>query len=308
MQEISWKCWSSWKSVVYGLSSALSAKGVLRLTLLPVADGARLLGIHPKTLCHWLKTAYLPLAAHPTDARIRGVAQADLLEVARLHSRPLPHLSTVPALESYAASALAEEQGKPLPAVASESAHRAALLSTPCTSLADLREQLSHLQTYVATLQQQLADLALEFLPERTGRSEHRLRTLQGRLSQPLESFQATQETDVAGPLAPSARLERRLLPAEVRARSRVTALIEYGAHGQYVAVCPKLGVLSLTPDSPEWFDWLASLTSFRGCRDQQGAFRLVVPLRKGSTPAVGLPGAFCMGTTSGTILASLTA
>jgi hypothetical protein len=30
------------------------------------------------------------------------------------------------------------------------------------------------------------------------------------------------------------------------------------------VAVCPKLGVLSLVPDSLEWFDWLTSLTSFR--------------------------------------------
>lgn len=30
------------------------------------------------------------------------------------------------------------------------------------------------------------------------------------------------------------------------------------------MAVCPKLGVLSLTPDSLEWFDGLASLTSFR--------------------------------------------
>ena len=234
------------------------------MTLLPVADGARLLGIHPKTLCHWLKTAHLPLAAHPTDARIRCVAEADLLEVARLHSRPLPHLSAVPALESYATSALAEEQGKPLPAVASEPAHRAALLSTPCTSLADLREQLSHLQTHVATLQQQLAGLALEFLQERSGRSEQRLRTLEGRLSQPLESLQAPQETDVAGPLAPSPLPAHRPLPVEVRARSRVTALIEYGAQGQYVAVCPKLGVLSLVPDSPAWFDWLASLTSFR--------------------------------------------
>jgi len=102
--------------VLSGLSSALSTKGVLRMTLLPVADGARLLGIHPKTLCHWLTTAHLPLAAHPTDARIRCVAQADLLEVARLHSRPLPHLSAGAALESYAASALAAEQAKPLPA------------------------------------------------------------------------------------------------------------------------------------------------------------------------------------------------
>jgi len=53
-------------------------------------------------------------------------------------------------------------------------------------------------------------------------------------------------------------------LPVEVRARSRVTVLIEDGAQGQYVAVCPKLGVLSLVPDAPAWFDWLASLTSFR--------------------------------------------
>ena len=83
-------------------------------------------------------------------------------------------------------------------------------------------------------------------------------------MSQTRESLQAPQQTDVAGPLAPSPRPERRLLPAEVRARSRVRALLEYGAQGQSVAVCPKLGVLSLTPDSPEWFDWLASLTAFR--------------------------------------------
>ena len=55
-----------------------------------------------------------------------------------------------------------------------------------------------------------------------------------------------------------------RLLPVEVRARSRVSALIEYGAQGQYVAVCPRQGVLALVPDSSAWFDCLASLTSFR--------------------------------------------
>jgi hypothetical protein len=56
----------------------------------------------------------------------------------------------------------------------------------------------------------------------------------------------------------------RRLLPAEVRARSRVTPLIEYGAQGSYMLVCPREGVLPFAPDSAEWFDWLASLTSFR--------------------------------------------
>jgi hypothetical protein len=30
------------------------------------------------------------------------------------------------------------------------------------------------------------------------------------------------------------------------------------------VLICPKQGELTITPDSPEWFAWLASLSSFR--------------------------------------------
>jgi DNA-binding transcriptional MerR regulator len=223
------------------------------MTLLPVADGARLLGIHPKTLHHWLKAANLPLTVHPTDARIRCVLQEHLLEVARWHGRPLPDLASVPALERDAASSLAQAHVKPLPA------HEAAP-----ASLSDVLQQLAQLHTHVATLQQQLAGLALELLQERTEHYEQRLLTLEALASQTLESFQGPQEADVVDPLAPSPSPERRLLPVEVRARSRVTALIEYGAQGQYVAVCPRQGVLSLVPDSPQWFDWLASLTSFR--------------------------------------------
>ena len=63
------------------------------MAILPVATGARLLGIHPKTLHHWLKEANLPLAAHPTDARIKCVAEEHLQEVARRHGRPLPDLA-----------------------------------------------------------------------------------------------------------------------------------------------------------------------------------------------------------------------
>jgi hypothetical protein len=54
------------------------------------------------------------------------------------------------------------------------------------------------------------------------------------------------------------------LQPAELRARSRILARIEYGAQGLYVLICPQEGVLSFTPDSPQWFSFLASLTSFR--------------------------------------------
>ncbi len=234
------------------------------MVTVPLAIGARLLGIHPKTLRHWLTEAHLPLLAHPTDARIRCVAQAALLDMASLHHRPLPDLSAVPALEGDTASGFVEEQGQPPLAPQAELAHGAVALAVPSASLANLLQQLSHLHTQVATLQQQLAGLALELLHERTERSEQRLRSLEALVSHPLESFQSLQLTDMAAPPAPFPPPARRLLPAEVRARSRVTALIEYGAQGQYVAVCPRQGVLSLTPDSPEWFDWLASLTAFR--------------------------------------------
>ena len=234
------------------------------MTTVPLATGARLLGIHPKTLRHWLRTAHLPLVPHPTDARIRCVAQADLLEMASLHNRPLPDLSSVAALEKDTASSFAEECATPLPAHQAEHACCAAALAAPAASLADLLQQLSHLQTQVATLQHHLVRLTLELLQERTGDSQQRLLPLEALVSQILGPVHAPEQTPLAGLPVPSHPPERRLLPAEVRARSRVTALIEYGAQGQYVAVCPRQGVLSLVPDSPQWFDWLASLTSFR--------------------------------------------
>jgi hypothetical protein len=43
-----------------------------------------------------------------------------------------------------------------------------------------------------------------------------------------------------------------------------VVPLIEYDAHGNYVIISPQEGELFLTPDSSEWFEWLASLISFR--------------------------------------------
>jgi hypothetical protein len=219
------------------------------MTLFPLADGARLLGIHPKTLCQWLKTAQLPLALHPTDARIRCVAQDHLLDVARRHGRPLPDLSAAPAPDAAGAAAPAQ------PRLGNEAG---------LAALADLREQLAHLHTQVAALQQHLTGLALHVLHERTEGYEQRLHTLEALLSPPLEAVQTPQPADVAAPLAPCPQPAPGLLPVEVRARSRVTALIEYGAGGQYVAVCPRQGVLALLPDSPAWFDWLASLTSFR--------------------------------------------
>lgn len=80
----------------------------------------------------------------------------------------------------------------------------------------------------------------------------------------PYPSLQGLQETSLTTSAAVQVSPERRLIPAELQARSHVNPLIEYGAQGFYVAVCPHEGVLPITPDSPSWFDWLASLTSFR--------------------------------------------
>jgi hypothetical protein len=54
--------------------------------------------------------------------------------------------------------------------------------------------------------------------------------------------------------------------------RNHLIPLIEYGARGQYVLLSPEEGELPITADSPEWFAWLASLSSFRFV-GQQGRF-----------------------------------
>src|SRR5262249_13452510 len=156
------------------------------------------------TLHHWLKAAELPLAAHPTDARLKCVAAEHLLELAKQHGRPLPALSAARALDGYTASGLAEEQAPPLPAHKAEPASLAASLSAPSASLADLLQQLAQLHTHVATLQHQLARLALELLQERTGQDAQCLRTLEALAPQTLGAFQAPQQPDMAGSLAPS--------------------------------------------------------------------------------------------------------
>ena len=48
------------------------------------------------------------------------------------------------------------------------------------------------------------------------------------------------------------------------RPPAHVLPLIEYVQEGDYVVLCPKHALLSLQPDTPEWFAWLATLSSFR--------------------------------------------
>ena len=147
------------------------------MATLPVATGARLLGIHPKTLHHWLTQANVSLAAHPRDARIKCVEEEHLLEVARLHGRPLQSsvLGDVasPASVPSQVPALSEPENEREPA------------STACsfplshTQEADQIQRLASLEIRMVILQEQMAQLTLALLKERERAVEQRLTTLE---------------------------------------------------------------------------------------------------------------------------------
>jgi len=233
------------------------------MALLPVADGARLLGIHPKTLHHWLKEVNMPLAIHPTDARIKCVSEEHLQQVASLHGRSLQS----PVLLDAASPPLVPSQLQALPAPANEreSASPACLLPTPHESDAELTQKLACLESRLDTLQEQIAQLALALLQERERSVDHRLATLESL----LQSLMGRQMPNLP---VPEVRKEfvcpvpppRPLHPADHLARSRRPPLIEYSAQRVYVIISSQEGEVHLEPDSRAWFDWLATLSSFR--------------------------------------------
>jgi len=182
---------------------------------------------------HWV--------AHPTDARLKCLAVEQVHHLARLHGRPLQMPAASCADE---ATALDASQGQTPAAEQNE-----ALLVSAASCLPEeqeLRKAICDLQATVMTLQEQLTQLTLELLRERQDRYEGRLSALEALVPQSTR-------------MAPSPQ-ERPLLPAH----SRIIARVEYGAQGLYVLICPRQGELSFTTDSQQWFDWLASLTSFR--------------------------------------------
>jgi DNA-binding transcriptional MerR regulator len=233
------------------------------MTLLPVADGARLLGIHAKTLHHWLKEANLPLAPHPTDARVKCVTQEHLQQVARLHERRLQ--ASGPLDAAHPPLGPSQMSVPSVPENQRETASTACSFLTSSGSESDLIQKLCGLETKIATLQEQVAQLTLALLQERERSLEHRLMTLEslmpafmGRQMSNLPVAQPRQEP--LGVRQPSQELH----PAEHLARSRRPPLIEYCTAGIYVIISSQEGELHLEPNSRAWFDWLATLSSFR--------------------------------------------
>lgn len=200
------------------------------MTLIALTECCRRLSIDGKTLRRWLAQAHLPVQAHPSDARCKGLSSEHLLMLASAHHRRLTDLpAPAPTAPPAAVSELSAE-----------------LLSALQT--------LGALPIQLATLHQQVADLTA-------------LVQQQPRAS--LATAPAQQKAVRAGAPTPTKASAKARPAASSRAKrpaptAPVLPLIEDGVGGRYVVICPTHGLLSLEPETPEWFAWLATLSSFR--------------------------------------------
>lgn len=202
------------------------------MTLIALTQCCRMLAIDGKTLRRWLAEADLPVQAHPLDARAKGLSREHLLLLASTHHRRLPAL-----LEKPSAPTESPSQPSALPA-----------------ELLTLLQTLSALPAQLAAVQQQLAALAalLRPQPQPSVVVPRRLQHV-ARRSPPSPSKASTRSPRTAASRTKSPGPSVPVLP-----------LIEYGREGSYVVICPTQGLLTLLPDTPAWFAWLATRSSFR--------------------------------------------
>jgi len=209
-------------------------------------------------LHHWLQQANVPFTTHPTDARIKCVTEEQIQQVAALHSRPLRSAATTgPVMPKAQALHLPEH----------ETGHQqtAQALPTFFSQETELIQRLLSLETRVVTLQEQVAQLALTLLQERERATEHHITALEPLMHQLMGRQKPNPLAPEAGKESACSVLQNRPLhPAEQGARSRRPPLIEYSAQGIYVIISSQEGEVHLEPNSRAWFDWLATLSSFR--------------------------------------------
>jgi transposase-like protein len=200
------------------------------MTILSLADCCRHLSIDPKTLRFWLAQAPFTRQPHPQDARLKGLTEEQLRWLAQAHHR---HLATLPQEPSLAAP--------PTP------------IASP-TLPEDLRELLQALRALPAqlvALQEQVADLS-QGLSQGTGPSAT-ARSRSGATTRAAGHRQSRGRSP-----AESLRQQRR--PSQ----AQVLALVEYAGEGRYVVISPRGGLLPFEPESPAWFAWLTTCSSFR--------------------------------------------
>src|SRR5258708_4327610 len=150
------------------------------MTLVPFTDCCAMVGIDAKPLLTWLGEANWQWAAPPKDARLKCLTTEQVEQLATLHARPLPSPLSAPPALLEAAPAKPESQAPLLEA--------SFLLPTSSSPEADLRKQLSRLETKMTTMPEQLAQLALSLLGAREVRYEQPLRPLEALLPQALDS------------------------------------------------------------------------------------------------------------------------
>ncbi len=200
------------------------------MTILSLADSCRQLSIDPKTLRRWLAQAPFTLQPHAHDARRTGLADEQLRWLAQAHHRSL--------------TGLAQEPSQPAPAPSTE------VLALP-GDLHEVLQTLCALPAQLAALQEQLADLThhLSHLPEpaTTTRSRSGATT---RAAGRSRSGSRSRTESLRQPQRPS--------------KAQVLALVEYAGEGRYVVISPRGGLLPFEPDTPAWFAWLTTCSSFR--------------------------------------------
>src|SRR5712691_9375098 len=126
------------------------------MTTLAQTDCCTMLGIDPKTLRHWLRQATMQFIAHPTDARLKCLTQAQVQQLAALHDRPLSSALTAQPVQETEALPPSPPHGLP----------------SSGGPEVDLGQSLARLQAQVTTMQEQLTQLALQLLRERELRLE----------------------------------------------------------------------------------------------------------------------------------------
>jgi hypothetical protein len=196
------------------------------MTLVSLADCCRHLSIDPKTLRRWLVSAPFTGQPHPQDARRHGLTEEQLRWLAQAHHRSLPVLQ--------------EEPSQPAP------------LAEPLALPDDLLEgvvALRALPAQLAALQEQLADLTHQFSP----------------LADPASTTRS--RAAVTSKATISRRRSRGRTNSSQQQRpssAQVLAVVEYAGEGHYVVISPKGGLLPFAPDTPAWFAWLTTCSSFR--------------------------------------------
>ncbi len=200
------------------------------MTFLSLADCCRQLSIDPKTLRRWLASAPFTMQPHPPDARRHGLSEEELRWLATTHHRSLPVLPQEPSL-------------LPQPAPEAEA------LALPDDLLGELAA-LRALPAQLAALQEQLADLT------------HQL----SHLAAPATtiSSRAGVNTKAANSRGRSRGRAENLRQLQRPPKGQVLALVEYAGEGRYVVISPKGGLLPFEPESPSWFAWLSTCSSFR--------------------------------------------